>query len=208
MLWPRCIIAPGCLIAAAPAATLPPPLCWRSHAHPAAMLTRGRIACRYAPAMASASRRRGALVLLALPVVAMMGLFAWSGSVSAQAAQGAGSPIGIARAFVNDINSGDCTSAIALIGSSPLHRTLPSCQGFSNAVSLSGCSYQLGTPPPAPYAARVSGYGDLSAVDVTCSARSSTGSSGLAVPMHLEIVTAVSAAGAALRIVDFREVPG
>ncbi|MDA8039259.1 MAG: hypothetical protein M0Z69_08880 [Actinomycetota bacterium] len=158
--------------------------------------------------MASASRRHGALVLLALPVLAMMGLFAWSGSLSAQAAQGADSPIGIAQAFVNDINSGDCASAIALIGSSTLHRTAPSCQGFTNAVLLSSCSYRLGTQPPASYAARVSGYADLSAVDVNCSARSSTASSGLAVPMHLEIVTAVSAADGVLRIIDFQEVPG
>jgi|GEM_PF-4468732 len=137
--------------------------------------------------------------LLVVPILAMMGLFAWAGAQSS-----AGSPVGLAQAFVHDFNVGNCQAAIGLIGESPLHTGVPSCRGFSSSLHLTSCTYRSAPPPGAAYSRRLAGYSDLQTVDVTCRASEN----GLTIPLALEFVTGVRASTGQTLIIDFREVSG
>jgi hypothetical protein len=132
--------------------------------------------------MASDSRRRAGLALIALPVLAMMGLFAWAGSLST-----AGSPTAIAQAFVADYNAGDCHAALGLVGASPLYSSPPSCAGFRPAAPLTSCTYGTGVPPAGDSARVAATYRNLAAVDVRCSMTQH----GLHEPVGFDVVTAV-----------------
>lgn len=135
----------------------------------------------------------------------MIGLFAWAGTESVEAAQGLTSPVVIAQAFVADVNAHDCQALIGLVGSSALHPRQPSCAEFpSTGLSLKNCTYVMGTPPPASYTSRLTGYSDVNTVDTQCQAVVH----GLTVPFHFVFVTAVSSSDGSLRIVDARTAAG
>ena len=134
------------------------------------------------------------MALLALPILGMMGLFAWAGSLSS-----AGTPVGLAEEFVAYLNGGNCRAAIGLIGESPMHPSPPTCRGFSDALQLTACTYSSGSD-----ALGVAGYGDVTVVYVNCRASSH----GLTVPVALQVVTGERLSSRQVRIVDFREVIG
>lgn len=134
------------------------------------------------------------MALLALPILGMMGLFAWAGSLSS-----AGTPAGLAQEFVADLNGGNCLAAIGLIGESPMHPNPPTCRGFSDELQLTACTYTSGS-----HGRGIAGYRDVTIVYVNCRASSH----GLTVPVALQVVTGERLSSRQVRIVDFREVIG
>lgn len=133
----------------------------------------------------------------------MAALFAWAGATSPLEAQGANDPIGITKAFIADVNAGDCQAALKLISSSALHAQAPTCSGFTaNSVSISSCSYSLGALPSGVLHA-VPGFENLQAVYAKCTASSSVATSP-SLPIQVVVLTAVNSSSGALQILDVR----
>lgn len=153
--------------------------------------------------MAASSRRLAGLTLLALPILLLAGLFAWAGATSSLAAEGADSPTGIARAFIADVNAGDCPAALRLVSSSPLHVQTPTCNGFTaNSVTISSCNYSLGALPKGEPRV-LPGFDNLVAVYAKCVASSSVTTTP-SIPIQIVFLTAVSSSTGSLQILDVR----
>lgn len=105
---------------------------------------------------------RSKLALLGLPVLGMMGLFAWAGAGSAS------TPSGTVEAFISALNRHDCATMLSYLR--PVHgRTVPSCVAIAGPrghhVRLEDCT--LTTRPPVVTSVPA-GYTDPAGVVATC----------------------------------------
>lgn len=112
-------------------------------------------------------RRKLALAALALPILAMIGLFAWAGGESTT------SPVTVVRSFVTAFNNGDCKVMASELYRAPGAKA-PTCKQLigSGTTKLRSCGLQqesIGSSTSTASDKAPAGYGDAAIVRATCS---------------------------------------
>lgn len=118
------------------------------------------------PGNSSNGSRRLALASLALPIVAMMGLFGWAGT------EAVASPLNIVRSFFVAFNAQDCATMSNELYTAPGQKP-PTCKDLTGGggTKLVDCKLTVTTAPVSlGQAAETapSGYGDSSWIKASC----------------------------------------
>ena len=150
-------------------------------------------------------RRRVALAALALPILAMIGLFGWAGGA------GSPSPTTVVNSFVTAFNTHDCKTMTADLYHQKGTAALTCSQLIGNGkTKLLGCKLSKETSAAVLATAKPpSGYGDASTVRAACKETLSTtsGKTPKSQPLTLDILVATSSSSGLQQIIKLQIAP-